>query len=383
MPTPDEHAAAPGPSPGPDGAARLGTVSESEGQRPASRPGRALPRVTAVAVGLLALVYATDLIQVLLGLPFTVHDLSLAMGFSDTRGRAVAIEAPLNLVQTVVLTALSVAALLGGLACLGRRRGAARIGGALAILAVVLPLTIPLLFSPVSQLMRDSLYGSELQVNLLFRGFPALVSAAGLVPGLVAAPLLLGARPKDERLLGIAASVVGIVLSAVFVLEALAALLRQIGDTSSWWGIGWYGIFQMGPYGGLVLGLLLLVVMTAGGLGSGLLLGSSSLLTRIGGGVLAAALAVRVVTQAVSWGMGYYLQIRAARLFDYTWIWPIEWTNAIAVPVLAVMGILLAIIGLFTGPKRAPAAAVDTGVGPGAPATGADRSPRPGSQPTL
>lgn len=383
MRTPDEHPVAPGSPPAPYGAARPGAVSEPDEQTPARRAGRALPVVTAIAAGLLALVYAADLIQGLLGLPFTAHDLSLMMGFSDTEGRAFATEAPLNLAQTAVLTALSVAALVGGLGCLGRRRGAARIGGMLAILAVVLPLTLPLLFVPVSQLVRDALLGPGLEVNLLFRGFPALVYAAGLVPGLVAALLLLGARPKATRLPGTPASVVGVVLSGVFVLEALAALARQITEITNWWGIGWHGMVQMGPYGALAQGLLLLAVMTAAGIGSGLLLGSASLLTRIGGGVLAAALTVRIVTQAISWGMGYYLQAWAARMFDYTWIGTIEWTNAIAVPVLAVLGILLAIIGLFTGPKRAPAVPVGHASASDAPATGAGGSSHPGSSPAL
>src|SRR5699024_11986786 len=57
------------------------------------------------------------------------------------------------------------------------------------------------------------------------------------------------------------------------------------------------------------------------------------------------------------WGMGYYLQVRGAYTFDYTWVWPIEWTNAIVVPLFAVPGILLAIIGQFTGPRPAPTAA--------------------------
>src|SRR5690625_7823526 len=55
--------------------------------------------------------------------------------------------------------------------------------------------------------------------------------------------------------------------------------------------------------------------------------------------------------------MGYYLQVRGAYTFDYTWVWPIEWTNAIVVPLFAVPGILLAIIGQFTGPRPAPTAA--------------------------
>src|SRR5699024_5118653 len=97
--------------------------------------------------------------------------------------------------------------------------------------------------------------------------------------------------------------------------------------------------------------------MVAAGIGSGLLLGSASLLTRIGGGLLAAALMVRVATQAVTWGMGYYLEVRGAYTFDYTWVWPIEWTNAIVAPLFSRPRILLDIHGPVTGPRPASTAA--------------------------
>lgn len=321
------------------------------------RPGRGLALVTAVAAALLALVHAADLIQGVLRLPFTAHDLWLLMGRADTSGREFVLGLPWNLAQTAVLMMLSIDTLIGGLICLGRRRGAARIGGALAVLAVVLPLTVPLLAVPLVELMQPALQGSGWQGNLLYIGVPSLVSASGLVCGLMAAILLAWGRPQERQLYGTAASAVGVVLGAVFALEALAALVRQVTIPSSWWGLEWVGFVDFSPPVALLLFLLLVVVMAAAGIGSGLLLGSASLLTRLGGGLLAAALVARVATQVVAWGMGHALLDRASQTFDYTWIGLIDWTNAIAVPLLAVPGVLLAVIGLFTGPRRAPTAA--------------------------
>lgn len=312
--------------------------------------------ITAVAAGLLALLHGMDLLQGLLGLPYTVHDLWMMMGRADVAEGDFVLQVPWNLAQTAVLMVLSVIALLGGLICLGRRRGAARIGGAFAVLAAVLPLTLPLLF-PALQMMGGPLEDGWWTSTLLFVGVPSLVSASGLVTGLIAVILLVGGSPRGSRPPGTVLSVVGIVFGSVFTLEALVALLGQTMSVASWWGVGWIGLVGFGSPTVLLLSLLLVVVMVAAGIGSGLLLGSASLLTRIGGGLLAAALMVRVATQAVTWGMGYYLQVRGAYTFDYTWVWPIEWTNAIVVPLFAVPGILLAIIGQFTGPRPAPTAA--------------------------
>jgi len=322
-------------------------------------------------VGLLALLYGADLLQGLIGTPFTVHALWPMMnqaGWGEGAS-AFVLEAPWNLAQTAVLMLLSVVALSGGLICLGRRRGAARIGGLLALLAVVLPLTLPLLLYPFIMLMRGAGPAApEWQMTLVYIGLPSLVSASGLVFGLSAAILLARAQPRASRRAGMLASAVGVVLGAVFVLEAVAALIRQITEFSSWWGVAWSGLLGTDPVVALLLCLLLVVVMVAAGIGSGLLLGASSLPARIGGGLLAAALLVRVATQVTTWGMGHYLQIRASQMFDYTWIWAIEWSNMVAVLVLAVPGLLLAIIGLFTGPRRAPTAAGGPS-GPGGPST--------------
>src|SRR5699024_12603956 len=92
------------------------------------------------------------------------------------------------------------------------------------------------------------------------------------------------------------------------------------------------GLVGFGSPTVLLLSLLLVVVMVAAGIGSGLLLGSASLLTRIGGGLLAAALIGRVATQAVTWGMGHYLQVRGAYTVDYIGAPPIEWTHATVGP---------------------------------------------------
>lgn len=318
--------------------------------------------ITAVAAGLLALLHAADLVQGLLGLPYTVHDLWRMMGGAGASDGGFTVQSPWNLGQTAVLLLLSIVALLGGLICLGRRRGAARAGGVFAVLAVVLPLTLPLLVLPLSQTMSGASQGASWESTLLLTGLPSLASASGLVPGLVAAILLAAARSPGLQASGLGLSVVGMVLGAVVALESLAALIRHATALTGWWGVGWSGVVGVGPSVALVLSLLLVVVMAAAGLGSGLLLGSTSLLTRIGGGLLAAALVVRVATQVVTWGMGYYLQVWAAQMFDYSWIGLIDWTHAIVVPLLAVPGVLLAIIGLFTGLRRVPTAA-----GPSAP----------------
>src|SRR5699024_10053598 len=108
------------------------------------------------------------------------------------------LQMPWNLAQTAVLMVLSIIALLGGLICLGRRRGAARVGGAFAVLAAVLPLTLPLLF-PAFQMMEGSLESGGWTSTLLFVGVPSLVSASGLVTGLIAVILLAGGSPRGSR----------------------------------------------------------------------------------------------------------------------------------------------------------------------------------------
>lgn len=323
---------------------------------------RAVELVTAIAAGLLVLLHAADLLQGVLGLPLIAHDVwPMAGGPSPSQGDMLD---PRKLVQTAVLMILSVAALLGGLICLGRRRGAARIAGWFAMLAVVLPLTTPLLLAPLSTMVRRVAEASPWVAELVYTGLPSLVSASGLIAGAVATILLLRARPQEAQLSGIAVSVVGIVCGAVFALEALAALIRQSTAVASWWGLGWSGMVNMGPVVALLMCLLLVAVMVSAGVGSGLLLGSASLLTRLGGGLLGAALVARVATQVLIWGIGYQLQVWAAATFDYSRIWPIEWTNAVAVPLFAVPGILLAVIGLFTGPKRTAAAPAGRGASP-------------------
>lgn len=360
MSAPSEQFAA-----GPPSARRPGDGRDRPGT--SRRPGRVLTTLTAVAVGLLALLHALDLIQILLELPFTAHDLALTLGVLNRGDYPLAVGLPLNLAQTLGLAVVAGVALIGGLLCLGRRRGGARIGGFLAILAVVLPFTLPLLFAPLAMLGQSTFYEYAMMADLLYVGGPILVAAAGLVPGLVAAILLIRARPDASRPLGVGYGIAGVVLSAVFVLEAAAAGLRQVSGlleqwAVNWWALNWAGVSGPNPSMTLVLCLALLAVMVSAGLGSGLLLGSASMLTRIGGGLLAAALVVRVLSQIVSWGVGHWLYNRAVQMFEYTWVYAIEWTHMVGVLVLGVPGLLLAVIGLFTGPKRAPADATTPGV---------------------
>src|SRR5699024_7572951 len=155
-------------------------------------------------------------------------------------------------------------ALLGGLICLGRRRGAARIGGAFAVLAAVLPLTLPLLF-PALQMMGCPLEDGWWTSTLLFVGVPSLVSASGLVTGLIAVILRVGGIPLGSRPPGTGLSVVGIVFGSVFPLAALVALLGQTMSVASWWGVGWIGLVGFGSPSVLLLSLLLVVVMVAAG----------------------------------------------------------------------------------------------------------------------
>lgn len=269
--------------PGAGGAGHATGTAHGSG-RTGHGAGRTVAVITAVAAGLLALLHAADLVQGLLGLPYTVHDLWRMMGGAGASGRGFTVQAPWNLSQTAVLLGLSIVVLFGGLICLGRRRGAARVGGVFAVLAVVLPLTLPLLVLPLSQAMSGASQGAPWKSTLLLVGLPSLVSASGLVPGLVAAILLAAARSRGLRPSGLGLSVVGMALGAVFALESLAALIRHATALTGWWGVGWSGVVGVGPSVALVLSLLLAAVMTAAGIGSGLLLGSTSLLTRIGGG---------------------------------------------------------------------------------------------------
>src|SRR5699024_7321905 len=100
----------PAPSALPTGA---GKAAPAVGSR--RGPGRTVAVITAVAAGLLALLHGMDLLQGLLGLPYTVHDLWMMMCRADVAEGDFVLQVPLNLVQAAVFLVLSVMVFLGSL----------------------------------------------------------------------------------------------------------------------------------------------------------------------------------------------------------------------------------------------------------------------------
>lgn len=306
-----------------------------------ARPGRIPVLVTAIAAGLLAVIHAGDLLQLLLGLPYTATDIVLPS--LDDPGLARGL--PLNLLQTLTLIVLTSLALIGGAVCIGRGSGAARIGGVLAAVALALPATMPMVIHPFREYMTRTFSGHVLFDPYLYAtsGLPLLAAA------IACAMLAVAARRAPRPVRRVRYPLPAVLTGGVFALAALATLIRWAVAGFSWWAFRWAGLAGLDAWIILVLTASLTAALTLGAVGAGRLLGAASLLGRVGGGLLLAAVLLRMLSQVVIWGLHEPLQGQLYLDLDVTVMILLDTVPVIGVAVLSVLGVLLAILGLFVG----------------------------------
>lgn len=333
----DPIAAASGPR------GRTGHPGEEGG---VARSGRALPLITGIAAALFVLISAVDLLQMLVGLTFTANDIGyVAWGYSS--GPRLALGFPINALQTLLWAVVSGVLLVGGVLCIGRRRGLAAVAGILAVLAVALPTVLHLQLMVLVQWMSVSYSPSaRLAVTL----YPGATIAAGMVSALIAAVLLLIAAGRRSPVVGPRPSAaLGLVGAVILLAESVLSLIQVLASHFSWWAVMWSGLVGHRPLGVAAIVTVLLVSVLAGGIGAGLLLGSRLRLVRAGGALVLAAVTVRLLSQLAYLGMLPWVRERIIFYLDMWLIYGVEQAVTITVLVLALAGTLLAAAGLLVG----------------------------------
>ncbi|WP_114855526.1 hypothetical protein [Brachybacterium sp. YJGR34] len=317
-------------------------------------PPRALRLSTAAAAGLLALIHVLDLVQSLVGLDLTAYDLTRIVSGASRSGSPLAAGLPLNAAQTLALAVLSAVALIGGSLTAARGGALCRIGGALAVTTVVLPLTLPVMVLPGGVLLGggEASAGRYGATVLLARS----VSAAALVTGLLAAALLLAAPREDRSRPRRAVPAAALLAGGAFLVEELAALVHLVLGDPTWWAPAWLGSFlwvapvAFAAAAGLTLALVL------GAMGAGGMIASSQPLVRVGGVLLMLAVLLRVLTQVVSWGMIVWIQRRMQVDFDLRAVIVLDTVPGYLVPALAGLGLILGAIGVVVALARSSVA---------------------------
>lgn len=282
----------------------------ADGRRTGGMDGTVSPALalgTSAVTGILAVILVSDAVQYALLLNWTAIDMN---GY----GSSLQTNSVVNTVQTLVVLALVVLVLVLGALCVGRRQGAVRIGGGLAVLSVCL-LAATLQGMPVlSQRVATGFIGvlpglGSVNSPVLLRFMTALpVGLPALAAGFAAALLLVSARssrPSGGR--EVRTVVAAAALTLPVLLLSLLVLVRALGGVAgaaSWWRI--YGIgmpLSAGPGGMIILMTFLVCCPFLAALAAGLLLGSRHRAAIMAGGALLTAVALPLVVQIGAWGM--------------------------------------------------------------------------------
>ncbi|MGY5764026.1 hypothetical protein ACXET9_02340 [Brachybacterium sp. DNPG3] len=306
--------------------------------------GRSLPLITGAAALLLGLIAAADLLQMLLGLPFTANDLLFSV-WPRPEWPEFVFGVALNAVQTLFWAVISGVVLVGGALCIARRRGLSAAAGVLAILAVALPTVLHL--GLLTLLQWNRVIYSDLSLTIA-RLSPSATILAGMVPALIAGTmLLLSVRRRIPAVGPRPFAALGLLGAAILLIANLHSLIQVVASRFSWWAVQWSGVQLLGPLAVGAVVTALLITVLAGAIGAAFLLGSRSRIARAGGTLVLASVVVRLLSQTILLGMNSWLTRRIWYAIDFSVLYTGEWAVTILVLALSVVGIVLAIAGLL------------------------------------